>query len=87
MNTIDSKIRLLAVLFILNDRYPEWISTEDLRQELIEEYAITSGRRTIYSDINTIDMFVPIDRNHRKGFVLKYKLKPCELEAMPIDEP
>lgn len=87
MKTVESKMRLLAVLFILNQRYPEWTSTERLRQELIEQYAIYPDRRALYSDISTIDMFVPVDRNHRRGYVLKYKLKPCALEAMPIDEP
>lgn len=71
MHTIDSKIRLLAVLDILNKAYPEWMSAPHICKELEKEYHIKAEKRAIYSDISTIDMFIPVIKNKRKGFALE----------------
>lgn len=63
----DSKIRLLAVERMLLGGRP--ISTAQILRRLELEYDITADRKTVYDDIRTIDLFVPIHGGWGPGAV------------------
>ena len=55
----QTKIRVLAVAKMLKEG--RRISAKEIVRRLDKEYDIYTDRKTIYSDIRAIDMFMPID--------------------------
>lgn len=76
--TETTKIRLLAVerMILRGER----ITVNQIIRELDLKYDIQVDRKSIYSDINAIDRFVPIERisGHHGGYKMVDVLGRCE---------
>ena len=60
-----SKIRVLAIAIMLNEGRK--LTVTDILRRLDLQYDIQADRKTIYSDIQSIDKFIPIDAISGKG--------------------
>lgn len=69
----DSKIRLLAVeRIILRGRK---VTANDICTELERKYGIYADRKTIYSDILAVNMFIPTEMYYgRNGGVIRVEI-------------
>lgn len=57
--TSPTKIRILAIERMLANG--QRLKCEEIQQELEQKYEIRADRETIFNDIRTLDMFMPIE--------------------------